>query len=163
VLKVWRSDTGACVYTHQGSSSSLLQQAGGGSSSSSSRRQTVEDRPAAAGNELVELLLLPGGKGLLAATGRCPRSLFYYPQVRGARFHFSAHDQLTRVGAEDKMVQAMPCCSCVDVIVGFKHTTSWSVRSGLQPKVQNCTGSSGEALSKGTIPFVPLLKVPCGL
>jgi U3 small nucleolar RNA-associated protein 13 len=86
VLRVWRSDQGTCLYTHRGSSSSLLQQAGTGSKGSkrSSKKAaagaSAEDGPAAAGSEFVDLLLLPGGKGLLAATGDA-RLLFYHPQV----------------------------------------------------------------------------------
>lgn len=85
VVRIWRSDTGACLYTYHGSSSSLLQQGGSSSSGSSRKRQKTalgasEDVAAAAGSELLELLLLPGGKGLLAATGDA-RLLFFHPKV----------------------------------------------------------------------------------
>lgn len=77
-IRIWRSDTGNCVYTHHGSSSSLLQ--AHGSSKSKRAVAAAADGVAAAGSEFVELLLLPGGKGLLAATGDA-RLLFYYPTV----------------------------------------------------------------------------------
>lgn len=83
VVRIWRSDTGACLYTYNGSSSSLLQQGGSSSGSSRKRQKTAlgaSEDAAAAGSELLELLLLPGGKGLLAATGDA-RLLFFHPKV----------------------------------------------------------------------------------
>jgi U3 small nucleolar RNA-associated protein 13 len=78
IVRIWRSDTGSCVYTYSGSSS-------GGSSGSSKKKQktalgAAEVVAAAAGSELLELMLLPGGKGLLAATGDA-RLLFFHPKV----------------------------------------------------------------------------------
>jgi U3 small nucleolar RNA-associated protein 13 len=85
VVRIWRSDTGACLYTYSGSSSSLLQGPAAGSSGSSKKKQKTalgasEVVAAAAGDELLELMLLPGGKGLLAATGDA-RLLFFHPKV----------------------------------------------------------------------------------
>lgn len=85
VVRIWRSDTGTCLYTYSGSSSSLLQGPAAGSSGSSKKKQKTalgasEVMAAAAGDELVELMLLPGGKGLLAATGDA-RLLFFHPKV----------------------------------------------------------------------------------
>jgi hypothetical protein len=79
ILRIWSSLTGKCVYTHHGSSSSLLQQgpAKGGRKAAAA---AAGDAAAAPGNEFVELLLLPGGKGLMAATGDA-RLLFFYPEV----------------------------------------------------------------------------------
>jgi U3 small nucleolar RNA-associated protein 13 len=96
VVRIWRSDTGTCVYTYSGSSSCLLGSSGssggsggsGGSSGSTKKRQktalgAAEVVAAAAGSELLELMLLPGGKGLLAATGDA-RLLFFHPKVEDA-------------------------------------------------------------------------------
>lgn len=78
VLRIWRTDTGSCVYTHHGSSSSLLQQGPG----KGKKRAAAGDGSdaTAAGSEFLELMLLPGGKGLMAATGDA-RLLFFYPSV----------------------------------------------------------------------------------
>jgi hypothetical protein len=71
------------VYTHHGSSSSLLQQGPGkGGRKAAAAAAAAGDAAAAApGNEFVELVLLPGGKGLMAATGDA-RLLFFHPEVR---------------------------------------------------------------------------------
>jgi hypothetical protein len=80
ILRIWSSLTGKCVYTHHGSSSSsLLQQ--GPAKGDRKAAAAAGDAAAAPGSELLELLLLPGGKGLMAATGDA-RLLFFHPEVR---------------------------------------------------------------------------------
>ena len=70
VIKVWRSDTATCVYTH--------------------------DSPDGVGvaQNYVELALLPGGAGLLAASADA-RILFLQPQVR---WGLSVHTCSTKGG-----------------------------------------------------------------
>jgi hypothetical protein len=82
-LRIWSSLAGKCVYTHHGSSSSsLLQQGPAKSGRKAAAAAAAGDAAAAApGSELLELLLLPGGKGLMAATGDA-RLLFFHPEVR---------------------------------------------------------------------------------
>ncbi|CAK0748051.1 hypothetical protein CVIRNUC_001810 [Coccomyxa viridis] len=62
-VKLWRSDTGQCI---------LEQREGLAATAGSSA-------PAAAGEEIRDLQLLPGGRGLLAATGDC-RILLLQPE-----------------------------------------------------------------------------------
>lgn len=60
-LQIWRSDTAKCVYEQPGQAGSGL------------------------GGEAILLQLLPGGSGLMTATGDC-RFVFLEPQVRRAVF-----------------------------------------------------------------------------
>lgn len=101
-IRIWRSDTGTCVYTHHSSSSSssLLQRA---SSKSKRAIAAAADGAAAAGDEFVELMLLPGGKGLMAATGDA-RLLFYHPTVKSFTSHYACLPLLADVGWRDQSI-----------------------------------------------------------
>jgi hypothetical protein len=80
ILRIWSSLTGKCVYTHHGSSSGSLLQQGPAKSGRKAAAAAAGDAAAAPGSELLELLLLPGGKGLMAVTGDA-RLLFFHPEV----------------------------------------------------------------------------------
>ena len=83
-MRFWRSDAGSCLhsfYPGQNTTTAAAAAAGGGKKGKKgdwtvSAAENIE--PAPAGSELTEVLLLPGGKGLMATTGDA-RLLFLQP------------------------------------------------------------------------------------
>lgn len=96
-VRVWRSDTGTCVYTHVGGPGGLpedLPDSGktskaGGATTAKAKSKAPAAAAVPPGCELVELALLPGGRGLLAATGDA-RLLLLVPEVGPVPAH--SHD-----------------------------------------------------------------------
>jgi U3 small nucleolar RNA-associated protein 13 len=83
-VRLWRSDTAQCVYTQRRDGGGAG--AGAGSDAPGKKRKGVaggaadDEGPPPAGAELTDLQLLPGGRGLMAATGDA-RLLFFAPDT----------------------------------------------------------------------------------
>uniref|UniRef100_A0A383VI50 U3 small nucleolar RNA-associated protein 13 C-terminal domain-containing protein n=1 Tax=Tetradesmus obliquus TaxID=3088 RepID=A0A383VI50_TETOB len=139
VIRIWRSDTGTCVYTHQGSSSSVLQQGPGkGGRKVAAAAAAAGDAAAAAGSEFVELVLLPGGKGLMAATGDA-RLLFFHPEA-GAAGAAAGSLRLTRqlIGNHDEIT---------DLTFLYSGSSSSSSSAQLSETAAAADGSNAEGLT----------------
>jgi len=80
-VRVWRSDTAQCVHTQRRGGLAAAGKKKGGSGSAAAAGD--DEGPPPAGAEFVDLQLLPGGRGLMAATGDA-RLLFFAADAAAA-------------------------------------------------------------------------------